>query len=779
MTASRPSVDSGGGVLPRQGSLPQPHRGPRGAVYRGRLVGRLVSGDQAGLAAIVAPAGYGKTTLLGQVAGESPNLVIWLTLDERCADPAVLASRLLAALESVLQEEGRGTALLPPSHGPERSEVAEQPGPVDRFLSAAQAAGRRLLLVVDDVHHLQSAEALETLWTLFEGLPNKSQMLLAGREAPNLPLARERANGDLVEIGPRELAFSFAEVQQLFSTRGVAASDDTLRALVEKTGGWVAALNLAAHASASDAVPRVTLRSFGSRDRLLATYVKSEVLERLPDDLQAFLVNTAVLRELRGPLCDHVLQRGGSAQILVDLEERYRLVVPLDRERVAYEYSPMLREALHHELSVRDAKQEAAIHKRASQWYEMQGDTAGAVGHAQAVDDVDRVASLLVAFGVREYARGRAAELRSWFEWLEQHRDFPKESAVVGAWLHLLDGRAEAAKLWAEYAEAAPLSAPMPDGSPCEGWLFTLRAAVAVDIDVMKASSRRALETLSFNSPWRPTALSILGCAEMWSGELEASDANLTKASEIGLSLGANAAAATALAARAELEMRRENWLRAHSLVNESVAIVERCKLANYVTSSLTFSMAGYCAARQGDRATATKYLDLAQTALAGSGLGPGLLGLQCRLSLIRVHLALGETGTAFTALKDVERLARDGANLGSITTDIESLATRLSSLNDEAPHEHRITAAEMRLLPLLASAYSLREIADQLFLSTHTVKSHAASIYRKLGVSSRAHAVERASALGLVSAESHVNGHYVPEPREPLRSRPSPVTAP
>jgi LuxR family maltose regulon positive regulatory protein len=741
-------------------------------VHRRRLVDRISAGAHVEVVSITAPAGYGKTTLLGQVVDKSDLRVAWLTLDERCNDPAVLVTQLAGALDPVLHGEGQDASLLHASHGHERS------GVLDMLVASVRSAPVPVLMVIDDVHLLQDPEGLKSVWTLLRGLPDRSLTLLAGQETPNLPLARQRASRELLEIGPRELAFDVAEARQLFDGLGVSASDDALMGLVERTGGWPAALHLATHSYSSDAVPRIALRSFGGGERLFASYVKSEVLDRLPEESQTFLVSTSVLDELTGPLCDHVLHRSGSARALVELDERYKLAVPLDRERLAYQYSPILRKALCHELSLRDEALAPIIHRRASQWYESQGDVGGAVRHAQAVNDVDRVASLLVAFGVREYARGRAADLRSWFEWLEQRRDFPKESAVVGAWLHLMSGRAAAAQLWAGYAEMAPLDAPMPDGCPCEGWLCTLRAALAVDVDVMKANSVRAVEKLSFTSPWRPTALSILGCAELWRGELEASEAHLTQAAEIGLSLGANAAAATALAARAELEIRRENWTRAQSLVNESVATVRRFQLASYVTSSLTFAIAGYCAARRGERAAATKYVELTQVALPETGMGPGLLGLQSRLSLVRIHLAMGEAGTAAATLKEIERLAQGGQNLGALTTEIGELASRLSSLDDEVPTNLRITPAEMRLLPLLASAYSLREIADQMYLSPHTVKSHAASIYRKLGVSSRAHAVERASELGLVSVHPRFSNYSLPEPRARDRSRARPATA-
>jgi LuxR family maltose regulon positive regulatory protein len=318
----------------------------------------------------------------------------------------------------------------------------------------------------------------------------------------------------------------------------------------------------------------------------------------------------------------------------------------------------------------------------------------------------------------------------------------------------------------------------MPDGSTSEGWLFTLQAAMAVDVDLMKVSSMRAIETLSPGSPWRPTALSLLGCAELWRGDLEASEAHLMKAAEVGASLGANAAAATALAAWAELELRHENWTRAQALVNEALATVEKHHLTSYVTSAFTFAVAGFCAIRKGERATASKFLELAQSALPETGLGLGLLGTQSRLVLVRIHLAMGEAGTAAAALKEIERLVPVGASQGTLATEVEGLASQLSSLDDEVSASLRITPAEMRLLPLLTTAYPLREIANQMHLSVHTVKSQAASIYRKLGVASRAHAVERAIALGLVPGEPQLGAHYSSELVEPDRNRPRPPSA-
>ncbi len=741
-------------------------------IQRQALVSRITSGQHLALVSISAPTGYGKTTMLRQVVDTDDRRVAWLTLDDRCNDPAIIVPSLVAALDPVLQIDDHVTSLLQAPHAHERSSILEL------IETSVQSAGLPFVFVIDEVHLLQHPEGLESVWTVFESLPDKSLMILAGQRSPNLPMARQRAGQEVLEIGPSDLAFDLAEARQLFDQAGVSASDDVLKGLIDRTSGWAAALQLATRAAAGDAVPRVDPLSFGGGDRLLASYVKSEILDRLPESSRTFLLRTSILDELTGPLCDYSLQRSDSSRVLVDLDEHRRLAIPLDRERRVYQYSPVLREALRRELSIHGAEQESIIHARASEWYEMQGDVDSAIKHAQAVDDVARVASLLVTFGIREYAVGRAATLRSWFEWLEQHRDFPGEAAIVGAWLHVLAGRAEAAQQWAEYAETAPLDTQMPDGSTCEGWLFTLRAAMAADVDLMKASAIRAIETLSHNSPWRPTALSLLGCAELWMGELEASEVQLRKAAEIGTSLGGNAAAATALAAMAELEIRRDNSSRAQTLVTESLATVERHHLTSYITSSLTFAIAGYCAVRTGDRATASTYLERAQLALPETGVGLGLLGTQSRLALIRIHLALGEAGTAAAALKEVEHFVPAGAHLGTLRTELEELASQLASLGDEVPANLRISPAEMKLLPLLTTAYPLREIASQMYLSVHTVKTQAASIYRKLGVASRAQAVERALALGLVSTEPQLGAHYSSALAAPGRNRPTAPSA-
>jgi LuxR family maltose regulon positive regulatory protein len=291
------------------------------------LVERLLASEAAPIVCVVAPAGYGKTTLLAQWAERKGGRVTWVSVDRRDNDPVVLLTYIAVALDRV---EPIDQEVLQALAAPRVSVVATV---VPRFASAISAMTEPVAVVLDHVELLDSQECLDAVAELAMRLPTGSQLLLASRRTPPLPVALLRAQGQMVEIGADELAMDQQEARALLEGAGVGLADAEVAELVGRTEGWPVGLYLAA----------LALQAGGQQHpsglgvhRFMADYLRSELLAHLPPELMTFLTRTAVLERLSGPLCDAVLATSGSGRVLESLEDSNLLVVPLDRQRQWY-----------------------------------------------------------------------------------------------------------------------------------------------------------------------------------------------------------------------------------------------------------------------------------------------------------------------------------------------------------------------------------------------------------------------------------------------------------
>ena len=258
--------------------------------------------------------------------------------------------------------------------------------------------------------------------------------------------------------------------------------------------------------------------------------MRAEFLSWLPADDLRFLTRTSVLHELSGSLCDAVTGRRGSAAVLARLEASNLLLVPLDRQRHWYRYHQLFQEMLSHELDRLEPGTAPLLALRASDWCAGKGLPDGAIRYAQLTGDTDRVNRILLLSGIPLHALGRAAALRGWFAWLAEHGSVDGGTAVLAAWLSLVSGRAADAQRWAAVAGSAPPDTVQPDGSPLKARVRTLRAAMASDVQQMRADARHALQLLTPGSQLRPTAGALLGTAELLQGDLHAADMHLADA---------------------------------------------------------------------------------------------------------------------------------------------------------------------------------------------------------------------------------------------------------
>lgn len=672
------------------------------SVVRTALVNRLRASG-APLVTVTAPAGYGKTTLLAQWEARDERPFAWVRLDDD-TDPRVLVRNLAVALDQ-----------------------------------------RPIVLVLDDAHLLRSRRSLSVVAALAEQMPDRSTLVLAGRSV-RLAVARTRAAGRLFELDLDDLALSGREEELLLRDAGIALAPDDRLALRQRMEGWAAGTYLAALALREGA------HAAGSgEDRFLADYFDFECTSGLPAKDLRFLMRAAVLERLSGPLCDHVLDVDGSATRLETLARANLFVLPLDRERGWYRFHHAFREYLLAELRRREPDAIPDLNRRAAVWCEAAGEVSAAAAYAHASGDLDGVARLVTLDGLTA-ATARSATGERWLGWFdrpERLRAHP-DIAVLGAWAHLVKGRPADARRWRNAAVAAAEDA-------LESELAVLRAARCEGgVEQMRADARTALAGLGPVSPWQPLARLLRGVAELLLGEDARAEEMLGDAAECAESAGEPELQAWALSELALLAWARGEETRADELAVAACALVEGRQPADDPSSALALALSARLHVRRGRTRAARLDLERADSLVRQLTAALPWYAAQTTLELVRLELALADPAAARRRLDGATAVPARRPRLGVLAGQAADLAdeTRALAARRDA-RQSGLTTAELRLLPLLTTHLSFREIAEELYVSRNTVKTQAISVYRKLNASSRSEAIARARDLGLVDASS------------------------
>ena len=721
-----------------------------GTVRRSPLVERLANGDRRPIVSVVAPPGYGKTTVLAQWAERNGQSFAWVSVDERDNDPKVLLTYVAQALDAVEPIDERVFDAL-------ASPGSSVPGSVlPRLGSAFSSMTTPVALVLDDVHMLRNRECQAALSVLADHVPGGSRLALAGRSRPPLRVARLRAEGRVLEIGPGDLSLTQDEAFLLLRNADIAVAEEDVTELHRRTEGWPAGLYLAALYLREGGPLASAAVSFGGDDRLVTEYMESEFLARISRRRRTFLTRTAVLERMSGSLCDAVLERTGSAGVLADLERSNLLLVPLDRRGQWYRYHHLFRDMLLAELHRLEPGLIPVLHRRAAQWHERNGEPAEALEYWMKAGEADSAARLVGTLAFPAYQQGRVATAERWFGWLDDNapRGTYPAIAVLAAMVSAVTGKPGQAELWAEVAERGAVTASLPDGSPTiEPWLALLRALLCRrGVDQMRADAELAARTLGAGSFWRTAATLYLGVAHLMAGDADRADVLFQDAAAAGQAGGASIGACVALAERSLLAISRGAWEAAERHLSQARSLARDANLEDYPPVTILHAAAARIALHQHDRPRAIAELTRAQRLRPGLTYALPYLAVQARIELARCHLALADVAAARILLQEAEEVLTRHPGLGVFAGQAGDLRAELSSARgSSAPGASALTAAELRLLPMLPTHLSFPQIGEEMFLSPNTVKSHAVSIYRKLGATSRSQAVTRSRELGLL----------------------------
>jgi LuxR family maltose regulon positive regulatory protein len=726
-----------------------------GIVARTALVERLLASPAAPVICVIAPPGYGKSTLLAQWSERLGRRVGWVSVDRRDNDPVVLLTYIAAALDRVGPiDSGVFQALTAPG-------VSVAGTAVPRFVSAVSTMTDPVALVLDHVELLENPACLDAVAELALALPAGSRLALASRRTPAFPVALLRAQGQLMEVGVEELAMDAREASALLEAADVELSDAEMTELAVRTEGWPVGLYLAALALKAGGSPGGSGLSFTGDDRFIADYLHAELLAQLPAERVTFLTRTAVLERMCGPLCDVVLDTTGSGEVLASLQGSNLLLVALDRRREWCRYHHLFGELLLAELERREPDLVPELHGRAASWYEANGLPEVAIDHAQATGDADRVARLVAALAQPIYAAGRVDTVRQWLAWLEERglvERYPPV-AVLGAWLQALVGRPAGALRWADAAERRPTVAAWAVGTQAPADATTMESDQALlrallcrdDVNRMRADAHTALASSS-SASWRATALVLEGVADMLAGEADRADPILADAVEVGTDASAWPATSTGLAERCLLAIQRGDWDQAEVLAGQALGIVQARRLDDYIMSALVHGVAARTALHRGDLVGARERVARAARLRPLLTHAIPWLAVQTLLELGQAYLALDDLAGARAVLRQARDILQLRPNLGILPAQVQELRSGLDTARRAAAGASSLTAAELRLLPLLATHLTFREIGQRLCLSHNTVKTQAISIYRKLGASSRGQAVQRVQETGLLT---------------------------
>lgn len=728
---------------------PQP---AAGMVLDPKVLDRL-STPGARIGVITAPAGYGKTAHAAAWTADDDRPAAWIDLEDHHNDASLLLDDLVAALRGVTDFEPAGL----PRVGVTRDQYATS---VSAALGrAVRACTAEFTMVLDDMHHLSDTSSTDLISSLVANVPTGSIVVLIGRWCPLVELSRLRVESPIVEIGTADLALDTAAVAALLGSMGVDVTAERAQEIATGTEGWPVGVRLAGLAALSDsASPHDAPPLLTGREATVEGYLASEWLGDLSVDERSALTRLSALERMSGPLCNAVLDRRDAGELLHHLAQSHLLLIPLDRRGDAYRMHSLLREALRAELDRTDPEALRLVNETASRWFEAAGDIDGAVRHAATAGDLARVERLIVDAMPTLYANGMYSTLDRWIRLLPRDRVERSPSLCLCAALTEFGlGRPERCVAWIRIgAHAAETTRdPDPVALLC---LADLRSTTSLGpVRPALADAVAAHEGLP-PGIWHAGACLARG-AWSWTAGGDDADGILAEGATEADVLGAPVLEAHCTAMRAMIAYTEGDRTRAWQHVSRARRIVSDHAIEYIPGMAIVNSMAALAAASTGLPDEARQQWRLARSKLAALKDLSGWLNVQCRVALahaavllgdrIGAETLLGETRDFLTRQPDATRALDQVAKLDGLVGNLRRHAASGSSA---------LTTAELRVLHYLPTNLTIAEIGARLYLSRYTVKTHCASIYRKLEVNSRSEAVDGARRIGLLGADERAD---------------------
>lgn len=711
-------------------------------VQRERLNERLRHAETPAVL-LYAPAGYGKSVLLAQWARLDPRPFASIILTDAHNDPAVLLHSLVEAFAPIEPMPAAVTDAIQASR-PNLDVVAP------RLEEALRARAVTSVLVLDELEHLHSEASLRLLGALLAGVGGESRLAMATRADPPIHVRRLQAERRLGVLEATDLMMTSGEARSLLADAGPALPETEVEAIVAKAEGWPVALYLASLTRRERAADSLPDAGFGGDERNLVDYMRDELLAAAPAADIDFLTRISFLDRLGGDLCDCVLETSGSGVRLAELSRRNMLLIPLDRRDEWFRMHSLLADMLRAELQRRHGDLVAGLNLRASLWAEAAEDPHRAIGFAVDAGDHRRAGRLIWEAVPKFNTSGRYATIQRWIEriGLARAAGDPHLSVTLAHGL-LAEGDGDGAEHWARIARPLVDSAATEVASDLPAALALVDAALAREgTAAMAATSGRAVAMLGGEGAWAAMADLSYGAAAYLTGDVEAARRSLSDAARRAAVWNVPLVQILALAQLALLAAAEEDWPTARLLASQARVGIDRAGLIARPSVALPMAISAYVDAGEHRRAEALADVAAARALLARMRGFGAWFEVETSAALAAAAVELNDPAGAMELLTAARlRLAdvRDAPALDAWIAAIEEAAGRLSATGlDE------LTPAELRVLRLLPSHLSYRQIADELIVSPNTIKTQVRSAYLKLGVSSRHEAVEVCREAGI-----------------------------
>ena len=652
-----------------------------GFVSRPRLVARLDQGAERKLTLVSAPAGFGKSTLLAEwlaTTAASARAVAWVSLDPNDNDPARFWAYVITALRAISSEIGTTALSLLP---------LPQPPPIDVVLTTLindlAAIECDVALILDDLHLIEAQPIHDGIAFLLDHLPPRLHLTIASRSDPPLPLARLRGRGDVTELRAADLRFTPDEAATFLNEAmglNLAAAD--VAALESRTEGWIAGLQLAALSMQRRDDVSGFIRAFAGDDRYILDFLVEEVLQRQPDRVRRFLLQTAILDRLSGPLCDAVTDENDGLEMLAGLERANLFVVPLDDRRRWYRYHHLFADVLHVHAMAEQPGQVPVWHQRASLWYGDNGFRADAIRHALAAGDVARAAGLIELAALRMLGSSQETTLYGWLTALPD--DVVRARPVLSVYygyaslgrdgLDAAEARLRDAERWLGTSSDGSEPRDPPPGEmvvmddqgfrSLAGTIAVARAYMAGargDVAGIVTFARRAIALLPADDDlWSGAAAAILGIGYWTNGELEAAYRSFADGKARWEAAGYTQFQITSVHVLAEIRIAQGRLNEAERIYQEALHLATARGELVWGTADLHVGLGELCLERD-DLETAQTHL-LTSQGLSDHG---GMPDTRHRWSVVmaRVKEAQGDGDAALALLDEAERQYLQGAD--------------------------------------------------------------------------------------------------------------------
>jgi len=720
---------------------------PDRVVQRSRLTDRLDAGlaGQIRLVLASAPAGSGKSTLLASWLAGRPEASAWLQVEDADSDPARFWAYLIASIGEALPSTTSPLRQLVSS-----SDVHEQ-SLISAMVNVLADLAEPLVVVIDDYHLIDNASVHRGVERLIDLCPPTLTIVVSTRVDPPFRLGRLRVRGQVAEIRGNDFRFEAAEASRLLVHRDDQILDErVVERLCRRTEGWAAGLVLAGLSLQRSTDPERFIESFHGDDRLVADYMTDEFLEGESDEQRRRLLETSVLEQFNGALVDAVTGSTGGAPWLLETARVNQLLIGLDRTGSWYRYHHLLRDLLRLEAEQALGPEHLnELHRRAAAWFEDEGDPLRAIGHRLAAGEHDEAVRLMYVLGPQLISDGQIDTLRGLLERIGEPATNDPACALTWGWCDYIGGNYTRAREWVEATHR--LASPGFDRiitAPLRMNLAVAHGDVGTALELardMKANDRFATH--------RPELATSAGGVFTWAGQA-------VEAREV-LEIAARQSAAADFRATHVLS-------RIYQAINDfddsgdtsggerALDTAEELAMGSYYRIAPAYALRGRGAADPASaRADAVKAVELARQI-------PGDLALAYTLTICGDTLldADDDTGEGLlTEARSIIDRCPDPGIAGRYLARIESrhgVGGRTRSASRDAAREsgaliEQLTERETAVLRYLPTKLSQRDIASELYVSSNTVKTHCAAIYRKLGVGDRKAAVQAARDLGIL----------------------------